>query len=104
MRMVWANAARVSLIEGLGGAFVFIGKLFIIAASVLGAYFAILNIEPFKTNVLNPFLPCIFVLIISYAISTIFMQVYGMAIDAILMCFLYDEEMAKGRGPPKFAP
>ena len=42
------------------------------------------------------------------------MQIYGMAIDAILMCFLYDEEMgkyicyliflAKGRGPPKFAP
>lgn len=23
------------------------------------------------------------------------MQVYGMAIDAILMCFLYDEEMGK---------
>ena len=71
MRMVWANAARVSLIEGLGGAFVFIGKLFIIAASVLGAYFAILNIEPFKTNVLNPFLPCIVIyLIIKYKVCT----------------------------------
>ena len=69
--MVWANAVRVSLVEGLGGAFCFIGKLFIIAASVLGAYFAILNIEPFKTNVLNPFLPCIVIyLIIKYKVCT----------------------------------
>jgi len=26
------------------------------------------------------------------------MSVYGMGIDAILMCFLYDEEMQKGKG------
>lgn len=35
---------------------------------------------------------------ISYAIAMNFMSVYGMAIDAILMCFLNDEELAKGRG------
>lgn len=27
-----------------------------------------------------------------------------MAIDAILMCFLYDEEMNKGKGAPKHCP
>lgn len=34
------------------------------------------------------------------------MSVYGLAIDAILMCFLYDEEMAKGKGnqKPKHCP
>lgn len=34
------------------------------------------------------------------------MSVYGMAIDSILMCFLYDEELAKGRAIkiPKHCP
>lgn len=44
------------------------------------------------------------ILFISYAISNIFMTVYGMAIDSILMCFLYDEEMSRGGGKPKYAP
>jgi len=66
----------------LGGAFVFLGKLFIIVAAVLGSYQAIIRIEPYKSEVTNPFLPCIVkylqfklkaVLILAYAISTIFM-------------------------------
>jgi solute carrier family 44 (choline transporter-like protein), member 2/4/5 len=34
------------------------------------------------------------------------MGVYGMAIDSILMCFLYDEEMqkSKGGGVPQHCP
>ena len=105
MRIIWTNADRVTLVNGIGGAFIFIGKLFIIIASVIGAYQAMINIEPYKTKIHSPFLPCIFVFIVAYAISTIFMQVYGMAIDSILMCFLYDEELCKGsKEGPKYAP
>lgn len=44
--------------------------------------------------------------VIAYVISVVFMSVYGMAIDAILMCFLYDEEMARGseNKKPKHCP
>lgn len=47
--MVWANANRVMLINGIGGAFVFVGKLFIIIAAVIGAYEVLINVEPYKT-------------------------------------------------------
>ncbi len=66
MRMVWANATRVMLISGLGGAFTFIGKLFIIAADVLICYEILINVEPFKTDVVNPILPCIVILASHY--------------------------------------
>lgn len=49
MRIIWANASRVVLVDGIGGAFIFIGKLFIIIATVIGAYQALINIEPYKT-------------------------------------------------------
>jgi choline transporter-like protein 2/4/5 len=61
------------IVNGLGGAFIFIGKLFIIVASVFGAYEVLITIEPYKTDIHNPFLPCIFVFVLAYAIATIFM-------------------------------
>jgi len=43
----------------------------------------------------STFLPLVIIFCISWGISTIFMSVYGMAIDTILMCFLYDEKQAE---------
>lgn len=50
------------------------------------------TVEPFKSELSSKILPCIILFVISYTISVLFMSVYGMAIDTILMCFLYDEE------------
>jgi len=106
MRIIWANPQRMTLVNGIGGAFIWIGKLFITAATVIICYEIYINVEPYKTTVTSPFLPCIVILFISYGIAVNFMSVYGMAIDSILMCFLYDEELAKGRAIkiPKHCP
>jgi len=97
---------RMALVNGIGGVFIWVGKLFITAATVLICYEILLHAMPYKETVSSPFLPCILILFISYAIAVNFMSVYGMAMDAILMCFLYDEELAKGRGnqKPKHCP
>ena len=43
--------------------------------------------------------------IVSYMIGYLFITVYGMAIDAILHCFLLDEELSKTKGRnPSFTP
>lgn len=98
IRVLWANAARVTIINGLGAVFIFLGKLFMVIATVLAAYLVLTRYEYYKENVSNPILPCIIIGVIAYVISVVFMSVYGLAIDSILMCFLYDEEMAKGQG------
>lgn len=36
--------------------------------------------------------------IIAYAISVLFMTIYGMACDTVLLCFIYDEELNKQNG------
>ena len=36
--------------------------------------------------------------VLTYTIGCLFMTVYGMAVDAILHCFLLDEELAKKHG------
>eukprot|EP00825_Cyclidium_porcatum_P019462 TRINITY_DN220_c0_g1_i3.p1 TRINITY_DN220_c0_g1~~TRINITY_DN220_c0_g1_i3.p1 ORF type:complete len:664 (-),score=98.29 TRINITY_DN220_c0_g1_i3:141-2132(-) len=106
IRLVWSNAARVALVQGLGAVFIFLGKIFIVCATVLTSYLVLTRYSYYKENISNPILPCIIIGIISYVIAVIFMSVYGLAIDAILMCFLYDEEMAKGNNnqKPKHCP
>ena len=43
--------------------------------------------------------------ILTYTIGCLFMAVYGMAVDAILHCFLLDEELAKKNGStPMYTP
>jgi len=43
--------------------------------------------------------------VLTYTIGSLFMTVYGMAVDAILHCFLLDEELAKKNGSsPMYTP
>lgn len=63
---------------------------------VMVCYQILTNVDPYKDY--SPFLPCLFIFIISYTISKLFLSVYGSGIDAIFLCFCTDEELARGKG------
>lgn len=67
-----------------------------ICANIFICYYIYTTCEPYKTEMSSTFLPLLLIFFISYGVSTVFMSVYGMAIDTILMCFLYDEKMNMG--------
>lgn len=96
MGLVWENASRVSLTSGLGAAFMFVGKVFMIVANVYICYLIYTEAEPYKSEMSSTFLPLAIIFVISWGISSIYMSIYGMAIDTILMCFLYDEKEHRG--------
>lgn len=97
MALLWANAVRASLIGGLGGAFMWVGKITIACATSFIAFLILENVDPYMSSLSNPFLSCFICLVIAFVIGTLFMSVYGMAIDAILQCFLLDEKLSAGR-------
>ena len=78
MTIIWCNPARMALVNGLGEAFVFIGKLLMMIMTVLICYRILTEVDPYKVKVSNPFLPCIIILLISYAVANVFMMVYSM--------------------------
>jgi Plasma-membrane choline transporter len=81
------------------------GKLFILLATEFICYFILINAEPYKTEIQSPFLPLFLILFIVYAVAQIFMFVYGLGIDSIFMCFLYDEKVSNDKGQPaRFCP
>jgi len=42
--------------------------------------------------------PILVILILSYTVGSAFLNVYGLAIDSILHCFVLDEQIAKKSG------
>jgi hypothetical protein len=66
---IFTNPARFALINGIGGAFILFGKLFIILASLFISYLFLIKVEPYKSEVSSPFLPLFIILFIVYAIA-----------------------------------
>lgn len=68
MRILWANAARATLIAGLGAAFMLIGKLFIIAGTVVICYWIYDNAEAYE-EMSTPIWCLIIIFVISMTIA-----------------------------------
>eukprot|EP01017_Pseudomicrothorax_dubius_P022500 TRINITY_DN24371_c0_g1_i1.p1 TRINITY_DN24371_c0_g1~~TRINITY_DN24371_c0_g1_i1.p1 ORF type:complete len:655 (+),score=109.81 TRINITY_DN24371_c0_g1_i1:198-2162(+) len=103
--MMWKNPVRFAVMAGLGEAYLFVGKLFIVFITTAIGYGLITNIPDYKDDLNSPILPSILFICISYVIGLMFMSVYGMACDTIMQCFCTDEENQKEKGrEPKHAP
>lgn len=95
MDVIWKNAGRAAIINGIGGTFIFIGQFLISLLCTFICYLILTNADPYKDY--NPFLPTLFIFIITYTIAVLFMSIYGSGVDAIFLCFCHDEENAKAK-------
>ncbi|CAD8110212.1 unnamed protein product [Paramecium sonneborni] len=95
---IWANSMRFALVNGIGGAFIFVGKFCISIVTLMIFYYVITTMDYFKEKIFSPVFPCIVVFIIAYALAVLFMSIYGMACDAVLLCFIFDEDLNKQNG------
>lgn len=56
---IWANSMRFSLVSGLGGVFIFIGKFCISITTTMIFYYVITSYPYFSDGLFSPILPCI---------------------------------------------
>jgi len=69
-----------------------IGKLTISALTTFLFYLFITFVTSVKATIQEPIYMLILVAIGSFAIAYIFMSVFDMAVDTLLVCFLIDEQ------------
>lgn len=74
--------------NGIGAVIMFIGKL-LIACGTTGAVYAFITYTSYA-KVLSPLLYLLLVFVYSYAIAVVFMTVYDLGMDSLLMCFIVD--------------
>jgi len=96
MSLIIRNALRFTAMEGLGTIFIFIGTLIVVSGTTFLAYLDMTTFKYFAdVNISSPIIPLAFVLLISYFVTSKFNMVLGIALEAIMHCFILDEEMQK---------
>lgn len=91
-KLIVGNASRFGIVDNIENTFVFIGKLFIAAATTALGYLIITNYQYYDGKFENPLNPCIAFLAIGYAIGSLFMNVFDSVADALLIVFTIDEQ------------
>lgn len=97
--VVIKNAAKFSFVNSLAGFFMFMAKFSIAILTTLSCY-GILKAWPSNfsgTDTNEGFvLPLIGIFILSYVICAMFIGIFDVSSNTILMCYIWDLEIAKG--------
>jgi len=89
----------------IGNVFQWLGKWTIAISSTFIGYIIITQSKKWKYDIHSPIFPSIVFLLCAYLVACLFMNVYGVACDCILQCFLVDEELGKKSSrPPAHSP
>jgi len=90
---LWArNFARFGVVAALGSIIHFLGFVFIMSATCIVGYFILQGLHPEIT----PVVPILCYMAISYLVAVLYMNVFTLAVDTILHCFIATEEMGSG--------
>jgi hypothetical protein len=86
------NILRVAAVNLVSTFVLYIGRLFIPLATTFALYL-VLAYWINSTEMSGIIGPLVFTFVLSYFVSSVFIEIYGMGIETILMCFIADEEM-----------
>jgi hypothetical protein len=100
LSLLTKNLIKVAVVRSIGWAFLFVGKLFIAAASGGIAAAFLLTQPPYSTELYSITAPVVVVVAGAWLVAIAFMGVYNMTIDTILICFCIDQERVKAGEPP----
>jgi len=96
--LILRNGARFIFVEWISFLFAIMGKIMVISLICLINYF-ILTMWTNISDDLSSFFPVIFIAgVISYAICTVFFDVFSIAGNTILQCFILDYEISNSMG------
>merc|ERR1712113_587109 len=86
--LILRNALRFGAVAMLGGGVHAIGYICIMTGTAVAGYFIIRAMH----DSVSPLVPVFSYIVVSYIIAKLFMNVFGLAVDTCLQCFLACEE------------
>lgn len=88
------NFARFGVVATLGSIIHFLGFIFITSTTVVLGYFILQGMH----NGVTPVIPVFAYITVGYIVAKLYMNVFGLAVDTLLHCFIATEEMSPGSG------
>ena len=103
--LISRNTMNISVLSGVSGAIMLIGKLFIAFGTTLFSLFIfngwadlLKNTKQFQS------VPCLVVFLLAYVIASFFLGVFESCIDTIFQCFCEDSERHSGKFTGQTSP
>lgn len=97
------NAATFIITNGIGGLIRFLGRITICICNTFLGYLLINYEENLKEDIDNPIVILALIFVISWALATIFMEVYATVSLTILQCLYTDVDLCKSNNEDPFA-
>jgi len=88
--LISSNPIRFSVVAIVGWLLALVGKILIAGLTTLLFYIFVTFVTSVNENIQEPILMLVLVGLSSFAIATIFMSVFDVSVDTLLMCFLID--------------
>eukprot|EP00386_Alphamonas_edax_P016284 GDKI01049728.1.p1 GENE.GDKI01049728.1~~GDKI01049728.1.p1 ORF type:complete len:698 (+),score=293.01 GDKI01049728.1:120-2213(+) len=98
--LILRNLARFGVAATMGKAIKFLGLVAIAGIAALVGFLC--TNAAYKDKISSPWIPTIVFILVGWLVGSLIMDVYGMAVDTTLCCFLADVEMHGGEG--QFTP
>jgi len=99
--LIATNVARMASVGIVSEILLFVLKIFVSLGTVALSYILMDNVRVNGVSVageLNSLaLPCALIFIIAYCIAQIFVEIFGMIISTLMLCFVFDEEKLGGK-------
>ena len=95
--LIVRNLGRFSILSFIGNLITFIGSIFIGVISSIIGYFIITEIKEFSESLNSCILPVVVFFVIGFFMGNISMSIFGISGDALIMCFLLEEELNYGQ-------
>ena len=95
--LIVRSLGRFSALSFIGSMFAFISSLFIGVLSCVIGYFIVTEVNSFSESLNSCILPVVIFFIIGCFLGSITMSIYGISGDALIYCFLLEEELNYGQ-------
>ncbi|KAF4670059.1 hypothetical protein FOZ61_001888, partial [Perkinsus olseni] len=100
--LILRNAARIGVLGAIGNAVRLFGYLFIMGATAASGYF--ITLEMYDGEINSPVVPIVIYVVVGYVVGKLITNVFGLAVDSMLQCFVADEELNKSCGGAQSTP
>jgi len=95
--LIVRSLGRFSALSFIGSMFAFISSLFIGVLSCVIGYFIVTEVNAFSESLNSCILPVVIFFIIGCFLGSITMSIYGISGDALIYCFILEEELNYGQ-------
>ena len=95
--LIVRNLGRFSILSFIGSMFTFISSLFIGVASCVIGYFITIGVKSINESLNSCILPVVVYFIVGLFLGNVSMSIFGISGDALIYCFLLEEELNFGQ-------